>query len=98
MKSLMRHNRSATSDIKLRGKKIFLRPPTRADFSEYAALMKISELFFRALLPKFKGRSCYGIRSTVFGFVLSWWQYGLGYSTDMAFSYDIQETQGTTLP
>lgn len=44
------------SNLKLRGKKVFLRPPTPADFREYAALMKISEPVFRGFMRKFKGR------------------------------------------
>ena len=47
---------SSTPKTKLRGKRIFLRPPTPADFREYAALMKISRPVFRELIPKFKGR------------------------------------------
>ena len=46
----------ATPAFKLRGEKIFLRPPTLADFHEYAALMKISKPVFRALVNQFKGR------------------------------------------
>jgi ribosomal-protein-alanine N-acetyltransferase len=42
--------------IKLRGKSIFLRPPTAADFHQYVALMKISQPFFRGLVSPFKGR------------------------------------------
>jgi ribosomal-protein-alanine N-acetyltransferase len=42
--------------VKLCGKKIFLRPPTPADFQEYAALMKISKPVFRELVNPFKGR------------------------------------------
>jgi ribosomal-protein-alanine N-acetyltransferase len=40
----------------LRGKRIILRPPTVADYREYAGLMKISQPFFRELLGKFRGR------------------------------------------
>jgi len=42
--------------MKLRGKRIFLRPPTPADFREYASLMKISKPAFREWLGGFKGR------------------------------------------
>jgi len=41
---------------KLRGKRISLRPPTPADFREYAALMKVSKPVFRELLQAFTGR------------------------------------------
>ena len=47
---------SSTSKVKLRGKRIFLRSPTAADFREYAGLMKISQPFFRELVGKFNGR------------------------------------------
>lgn len=47
---------SSTSKVKLRGKRIFLRSPTAADFREYAALMKVSQPVFRELRAEFKGR------------------------------------------
>jgi len=40
----------------LRGHKVVLRPPTPADFHEYAALMRISKPVFREFVNKFKGR------------------------------------------
>ena len=52
----MSRKTASTSKIRLRGKKIFLRPPTPADFREFVRLMKASQPVFRALLPKFKGR------------------------------------------
>ena len=52
----MSRKTASTSKIKLRGERIFLRPPTPADFREYAALMKISKPIFRELLGDFKGR------------------------------------------
>jgi ribosomal-protein-alanine N-acetyltransferase len=40
----------------LHGEKAFLRPAVAADFREYAALMEISQPFFRGLVTKFSGR------------------------------------------
>lgn len=48
--------RSAKTDFKLRGKRIFLRKPKPADFSQFAELMKKSAAPFRGLLSTFKGR------------------------------------------
>jgi len=45
-----------TPVLQFRGKTIFLRPPTPADFPEYAALMKISQPVIRGLVNPFKGR------------------------------------------
>lgn len=36
----------------LRGKRIFLRPPTPTDFREFTGLMKVSAPFFRGLVGK----------------------------------------------
>ena len=43
---------ASTPRIRLRGKRIFLRPPAPADFREFAGLMKISAPFFRGLVGK----------------------------------------------
>jgi [ribosomal protein S5]-alanine N-acetyltransferase len=52
----MSHKALPASKPELRGEKIFLRPPTPADFREYAALMKVSQPVFRGLIRKLKGR------------------------------------------
>ena len=53
---MRRKSSSTPKSNELCGKRIFLRPPTPADFREYAALMKISKPVFRELLGDFKGR------------------------------------------
>ncbi len=60
----------------LRGKRIVLRPPRAADFSEYARLIKTSAKTYRGLLPPFKGKkqfddyldNCH--REDFFGFLI----------------------------
>ena len=48
--------KSTKAKLKLRGKRIFLRPPESSDFHQFAGLMKKSGLRFRGLVGKFKGR------------------------------------------
>ena len=52
----MSRKTSSRTKIELRGKNIFLRPPTPADFREFTGLMKISKPVFRELLGDFQGR------------------------------------------
>jgi len=42
--------------VKLYGKRIVLRPPTKADFREYAALVKISQPVFRGFIGRMWNR------------------------------------------
>ena len=42
--------------LRLRGKKIFLRPPAASDYREYTGLVKMSEPVFRGLIRKIKDR------------------------------------------
>ena len=52
----MRRGLPTAPEARLRGKRVFLRSPTTADYHEYESLMKISQPVFRELLGKFKGR------------------------------------------
>ena len=52
----MRHKSTMSAKSKLRGKKIYLRPPEPADFYEFSKLMKKSAPRFRGLVGKFKGK------------------------------------------
>jgi ribosomal-protein-alanine N-acetyltransferase len=61
---------------RLRGKRIFLRPPTPADFSAFTGLMKISAPFFRGLVGKPYDRKQFneylqrGEREDFYGFLI----------------------------
>jgi ribosomal-protein-alanine N-acetyltransferase len=48
--------KSTKAKLKLRGRKIYLRPPEPADFCKFSELMKKSAPRFRGLVGKFKGK------------------------------------------